>query len=53
MDWHVGNGHAPQDLSAVDVDRFLEHVSNFGVGHRRPIRIPTLAFSITEKGLTT
>ncbi|WP_234892059.1 tyrosine-type recombinase/integrase [Sinorhizobium meliloti] len=25
MDWHVGNGHAPQDLSEVYVDRFLEH----------------------------
>ncbi|MBY3027347.1 site-specific integrase [Rhizobium leguminosarum] len=25
MDWHVGNGHAPQDLSEVHVDRFLEH----------------------------
>ncbi|WP_457813768.1 hypothetical protein U8C43_07320 (plasmid) [Sinorhizobium meliloti] len=25
MDWHVGNGHDPQDLSEVHVDRFLEH----------------------------
>ncbi|EJC82666.1 site-specific recombinase XerD [Rhizobium leguminosarum bv. trifolii WSM2297] len=25
MDWHVGNGHAPQDLREVHVDRFLEH----------------------------
>lgn len=25
MDWHVGNGHAPQDLSEVHVDRLLEH----------------------------
>jgi len=25
MDWHIGNGHAPQDLSEVYVDRFLEH----------------------------
>lgn len=25
MDWHVGNGHAAQDLSEVHVDRFLEH----------------------------
>ncbi|WP_236770987.1 hypothetical protein [Agrobacterium tumefaciens] len=25
MDWHVGNGHAPPDLSELHVDRFLEH----------------------------
>ncbi|WP_292589515.1 hypothetical protein [Mesorhizobium sp.] len=25
MDWHVGSGHAPQDLSEVYVDHFLEH----------------------------
>ncbi|MQX88427.1 integrase, partial [Sinorhizobium meliloti] len=25
MDWHVGNGHDPQDLSEVHVDFFLEH----------------------------
>ncbi len=25
MDWHVGNGHDPQDLSEVHVDRFLKH----------------------------
>ena len=25
MDWHVGNGHDPQHLSEVHVDRFLEH----------------------------
>ncbi|OKP61986.1 integrase, partial [Ensifer adhaerens] len=25
MDWHVGNGYAPQDLSEAYVDRFLEH----------------------------
>ncbi|MDE3816039.1 tyrosine-type recombinase/integrase [Sinorhizobium medicae] len=25
MDWHVGNGHDPQDLREVHVDRFLEH----------------------------
>ncbi len=25
MDWHIGIGHDPQDLSEVHVDRFLEH----------------------------
>jgi len=30
MDWHVGNGHAPQDLSEVYVDRFLDIASNTG-----------------------
>ncbi|MDX8450474.1 site-specific integrase [Mesorhizobium captivum] len=27
MDWHVGSGHAPQDLSEDHVERFLEHRS--------------------------
>jgi hypothetical protein len=25
MDWHVGSGHEPQDLSEGHVSRFLEH----------------------------
>lgn len=30
MDWHVGNGHAPQDLSGSTSTAFLSIVSNTG-----------------------
>ena len=33
MDWHVGNGHNPQDLSEVHVERFLEHRSELDFVH--------------------
>ena len=52
MDWHVGNGHAPQDLSEVHVDRFLEHRFKHwkpDSGDRSALR--RLLSALREKGL--
>nr|WP_245494759.1 tyrosine-type recombinase/integrase [Rhizobium leguminosarum] len=52
MDWHVGNGHAPQDLSEVHVDRFLEHRFKHWTpasGDRSALR--RLLLALREKGL--
>ncbi|WP_028734624.1 site-specific integrase [Rhizobium leguminosarum] len=52
MDWHVGNGHAPQDLSEVHVDRFLEHRFKHwkpDSGDRSALR--RLLLALREKGL--
>ncbi|WP_246714697.1 tyrosine-type recombinase/integrase [Rhizobium leguminosarum] len=52
MDWHVGNGHAPQDLNEVHVDRFLEHRFEHwkpDSGDRSALR--RLLLALREKGL--
>jgi site-specific recombinase XerD len=52
MDWHVGNGHDPQDLSEVHVDQFLEHRFKHwspNSGDRSALR--RLLFALREKGL--
>ncbi|WFS25232.1 hypothetical protein [Rhizobium rhododendri] len=52
MDWLVGNGHAPQDLSDVHVDRFLEHRFKHwkpDPGDRSALR--RLLLALREKGL--
>ncbi|WP_157017380.1 autotransporter family protein [Mesorhizobium xinjiangense] len=41
MDWHVGNGHNPQDLSKADIERYLEHRSehwSINSGERAALR---------------
>jgi hypothetical protein len=52
MDWHVGNGHAAQDLSEVHDDRFLEHRFKHwkpDSGDRSALR--RLLLALREKGL--
>ncbi|MER8428671.1 hypothetical protein [Mesorhizobium sp. M1403] len=52
MDWHVGNGHDPHDLSEVHVDRFLEHRSkhwSLDSGDRSALR--RLLSSLRQEGL--
>ncbi len=52
MDWHVGNGHAPQDLNEVHVYRFLEHRFEHwkpDSGDRSALR--RLLLALREKGL--
>ncbi|MBB4390911.1 tyrosine-type recombinase/integrase [Rhizobium sophorae] len=52
MDWHVGNGHAPQDLNEVHADRFLEHRFKHwkpDSGDRSALR--RLLLALREKGL--
>ncbi|WP_245423045.1 hypothetical protein [Neorhizobium huautlense] len=54
MDWHIGNGHAPQDLSEVHVDHFLEHrFKQWKPDSGGPIGGPALAFSAAGKRLNT
>ncbi len=52
MDWHVGNGHNPQDLSEVYVDRFLEHRAkhwSINAGDRAALR--RLLSALRDNGL--
>ena len=52
MDWHVGNGHNPQDLSEVHVERFLEHRSehwSINAGDRAALR--RLLSALRDEGL--
>lgn len=52
MDWHIGNGHAPQDLSQIHVDHFLEHHFEHwkpDTGDRSAVR--RLLSALREKGL--
>lgn len=41
MDWHIGKGHDPQDLSEIHVEQFLEHRSEhwcINAGDRAALR---------------
>jgi site-specific recombinase XerD len=52
MDWHVGNGHNPQDLSEAYIERYLEHRSehwSINAGDRSALR--RLLSALREEGL--
>lgn len=52
MDWHVGNGRAPKELSEGHVERFLEHRSehwSINAGDRAALR--RLLSALREEGL--
>lgn len=52
MDWHVGNGHDPQDLGEAHIERFFEHRSahwSINAGDRAALR--RLLCALREEGL--
>lgn len=52
MDWHVGNGHDPQDLGEAHVEQYLEHRSkhwSINAGDRAALR--RLLSALRDEGL--